>query len=115
MFTVYSMRANSYGVNDLGNTYIEVDLTEQYMWYYQNGNIIFQKNAEELSRFPKEDIQNDYIAKVVPGKHSLVIPLGGKATLNIQTPPLANLPKGKYKIELTDISGITWTEEVIKP
>ncbi len=29
-------------VNDFGNTYIEVDLTEQYMWYYQNGNVIFQ-------------------------------------------------------------------------
>ena len=39
---VYSMRANAHGINDLGDTYIEVDLTEQYMWYYQNGNIIFQ-------------------------------------------------------------------------
>ena len=47
---VYSMRANSYGVNDLGNTYIEVDLTEQYMWYYQNGNIIFQ--SEIVSGLP---------------------------------------------------------------
>jgi len=32
---VYSMRANAHGINDLGDTYIEVDLTEQYMWYYQ--------------------------------------------------------------------------------
>ena len=38
---VYSMTANSYGVNDLGNTYIEVDLTEQYMRYYQDGSVIF--------------------------------------------------------------------------
>ena len=38
------MRANSYGVNDLGNTYIEVDLTEQYMWYYQDGNVIFESD-----------------------------------------------------------------------
>ena len=43
---VYSMRANSYGVNDLGNTYIEVDLTEQYMWYYQDGNVIFESDIE---------------------------------------------------------------------
>ena len=28
---VYSMRANAHGINDLGDTYIEVDLTEQYM------------------------------------------------------------------------------------
>ena len=41
---VYSMRANAHGINDLGDTYIEVDLTEQYMWYYQNGNIIFQSD-----------------------------------------------------------------------
>ena len=41
---VYSMRANSYGVNDLGNTYIEVDLTEQYMWYYRDGNVIFESD-----------------------------------------------------------------------
>ena len=41
---VYSMRANSYGVNDLGNTYIEVDLTDQYMWYYQDGNVIFESD-----------------------------------------------------------------------
>ena len=39
---VYSMRANAHGINDFGDTYIEVDLTEQYMWYYQNGTIIFQ-------------------------------------------------------------------------
>lgn len=47
---VYSMRANVHGINDLGDTYIEVDLTEQYMWYYQNGNIIFQ--SEIVSGLP---------------------------------------------------------------
>ena len=49
---VYSMRANAHGINDLGNTYIEVDLTEQYMWYYQNGNIIFQ--SEIVSGLPSD-------------------------------------------------------------
>lgn len=47
---VYSMRENAHGINDLGDTYIEVDLTEQYMWYYQNGNIIFQ--SEIVSGLP---------------------------------------------------------------
>ena len=47
---VYSMRANAHGINDLGDTYIEIDLTEQYMWYYQNGNIIFQ--SEIVSGLP---------------------------------------------------------------
>ncbi len=41
---VYSMTANSYGVNDLGNTYIEVDLSEQHMYYYQNGEDIFESD-----------------------------------------------------------------------
>ena len=49
---VYSMRANAHGINDLGDTYIEVDLTEQYMWYYQNGNIIFQ--LEIVSGLPSD-------------------------------------------------------------
>ena len=50
--SVYSMRANAHGINDLGDTYIEVDLTEQYMWYYQNGNIIFQ--SEIVSGLPSD-------------------------------------------------------------
>ena len=41
---VYSQTANSYGVNDLGNTYIEVDLSEQHMYYYQNGSDIFESD-----------------------------------------------------------------------
>ena len=41
---VYSQTANSYGVNDLGNTYIEVDLSEQHMYYYQAGVNIFESD-----------------------------------------------------------------------
>lgn len=41
---VYSMRANSYGYNDLGDTYIEVDLSYQHMYYYQNGSLIFDSD-----------------------------------------------------------------------
>ena len=41
---VYSMTANSRGYNDLGNTYIEVDLSSQHMYYYQNGSIIFDSD-----------------------------------------------------------------------
>jgi lipoprotein-anchoring transpeptidase ErfK/SrfK len=41
---VYSMTANSYGYNDLGDTYIEVDLSAQHMYYYQNGSIIFESD-----------------------------------------------------------------------
>ena len=41
---VFSQTANAYGVNDLGNTYIEVDLSEQHMYYYQNGADIFESD-----------------------------------------------------------------------
>lgn len=41
---VYSMRANARGTNDFGNTYIEVDLSYQHMYYYQNGAIIFDSD-----------------------------------------------------------------------
>ena len=41
---VYSMRANAYGYNDIGSTYIEVDMSSQHMYYYQNGSIIFDSD-----------------------------------------------------------------------
>ena len=41
---IYAQTANAYGVNDLGNTYIEVDLSEQHMYYYQNGADIFESD-----------------------------------------------------------------------
>lgn len=41
---VYKMTANSNGYNDLGNTYIEVDMGVQHMYYYQNGSIIFDSD-----------------------------------------------------------------------
>lgn len=76
------------------------------------GKTILQKDGEELSRFPLTGIKNDYIAKVTPGKHSLIIPLGSKATLTIKDSSLQNLPKGRYELTLTDISGITWKQDI---
>lgn len=77
------------------------------------GKVLLQKKGEDLAQFPLTGIKNDYIAQVAPGKHSLVIPLGGKAMLTINDPGLDNLPAGKYKLILTDISGITWNEEIM--
>lgn len=77
-----------------------------------SGKTILEKNAEELANFPVQDIYNYYIAKVAPGKHSLIIPLGSKATLTLNDTVIANLPKGKYEVVLTDISGLTWNKEI---
>ena len=78
----------------------------------ENGKTILQKNGEELARFPLTRIKNDYVAKVAPGKHSLIIPLGSKATLTIRSDVLMDLPKSDYELILTDISGITWKEKI---
>lgn len=79
----------------------------------ENGKTILQKNGEELARFPLTRIKNDYVAKIAPGKHSLIIPLGSKATLTIRSDVFMDLPKGDYELILTDISGITWKEKVV--
>ena len=101
-FTVYRVE----GVDVYGSFLIGVTLKDA------NGNIILDRNGEELSEFLETDIRNMYIAKVAPGKHSLVIPLGSKAELTIKDETLANLPKGDYELTLTDISGITWKQKL---
>lgn len=78
----------------------------------ENGKTILQKNGEELARFQLTRIKNDYVAKVAPGKHSLIIPLGSKATLTIRSDVFMDLPKSDYELILTDISGITWKEKI---
>lgn len=78
----------------------------------ENRKTILQKNGEELARFPLTRIKNDYVAKVAPGKHSLIIPLGSKATLTIRSDVFMDLPKSDYELILTDISGITWKEKI---
>lgn len=79
-----------------------------------DGNKVIELNAEDLTAFPTENIHNKYVAKIKPGKYSLVIPLGAKAEININREVLNKLSPGNYKIVLTDISGATWEAEVVK-
>lgn len=101
-FTVYRVE----GADVYGSFLIGLTLKDE------KGNIVLDKNGEQLAHFPKEGIQNQYIAKVQPGKHSLVIPLGAKAELTWNDPVLTTLPQGSYKLVLTDISGITWEKDL---
>lgn len=39
---VYTEVANSRGTNDIGNTYIELDLSRQRMWYYKDGEVVVE-------------------------------------------------------------------------
>ena len=36
----YSQRANSHGANDYGNTYVEINLTTQHLYFYKNGALV---------------------------------------------------------------------------
>lgn len=78
------------------------------------GNKILNLNMEDLAHFPTGDIHNKYVAKVKPGRHSMVVPLGAKATLDIESGGLINLSPGNYNLVLTDISGVTWEQEIVK-
>ncbi|WP_106915162.1 TQO small subunit DoxD [Chryseobacterium aurantiacum] len=75
----------------------------------KNGNILKELDQKQLSKLSKESIKNHYVAKVKPGKHSLIIPLGAKADVSFSI--LDILQKEEiHSLKLIDISGIEWTE-----
>lgn len=88
------------GVDVYGSFLIGITLKDS------KGKVLIEKEGEELAQFPTTNINNDYVAKVAPDKHSLIIPLGSKATLTIKDNKLDNIPQGKYELILTGISGI---------
>ena len=40
----YSNRAVTHEGNDFGNTYVEIDLSSQHFWYFQNGQLIVESD-----------------------------------------------------------------------
>jgi thiosulfate dehydrogenase (quinone) len=76
------------------------------------GNYLLQLNGNDLSKWASGIIDNHYVAKIKPGAHSLVIPLGAKATIRIPITNQSNLQKEHYTLTLTDISGQVWTEKL---
>jgi thiosulfate dehydrogenase [quinone] large subunit len=77
------------------------------------GNFILQQDMNDLSRLPPGQIKNDYAAKVRPGKHSLILPLGARATLIFPIKQNRLLSaKQPYLLELKDISGTIWSQEI---
>lgn len=37
---IYAQKAFTGGENDIGNTYVEINLTRQYLWFYKDGKLI---------------------------------------------------------------------------
>lgn len=42
---IYKQTAVSHGNNDIGNTYVEVDITRQHLWFYKNGSLVVEGNV----------------------------------------------------------------------
>jgi hypothetical protein len=41
---VYEQTAVEYGPEDIGNTYVEVDYTNQHLWYYKDGELVLDSD-----------------------------------------------------------------------
>src|SRR5690554_45649 len=96
------------GVDVYGSWIINIELIDS------ENNTIVEYTQEDLSTLNKENISNYYVAKIKPGKHSLVVPLGAKAKLNLDNDDLSMLPAGAYTLKITDISGAYWEHEIEK-
>src|SRR5699024_11041277 len=68
-FQVYRVE----GVDVYGSFLIGIEVLDE------NNQVVKAIRYDQLATFPKESINNYYVAKVEPGKHSLVIPLGARA------------------------------------
>ncbi|MCM4167005.1 hypothetical protein KCTC52924_01861 [Arenibacter antarcticus] len=90
------------GVDVYGSFLIGMQLLDQ------NGTILLNKEGADLAKFSTNNIHNHYVAKIKPGKHSLIIPLGAKAdiTLDLNNIDLKN--GEQYTLKLIDISGLEW-------
>lgn len=76
----------------------------------ENQNLLKSLGQKELSEYPIEKIKNHYVAKIKPGKHSLILPLGAKADFLID---LNDLNTDEiHSIKLIDISGLEWIAEI---
>lgn len=96
------------GVDVYGSWVIGIELLDD------KNNSIMALTQRDLAGLTKEHISNYYVAKVKPGKHSLVVPLGAKARVNLKNDLLTNIPNGTYTVKITDISGLYWTQNIVK-
>lgn len=96
------------GVDVYGSWVIGIELKDT-----QNQTLVTY-SQDDLASLKEHHISNYYVAKIKPGKHSLIVPLGAKATMHLDHPDFEALPKGTYTIKITDISGASWEQEVSK-
>lgn len=76
------------------------------------GNTVFEQTQSQLSSLSGSQIQNDYVAQVKAGKHSLILPLGARARLRFQDEAFRQL-QGTFRLQLLDISGAKWEASLV--
>lgn len=103
-FEVYRVE----GVDVYGSFLIGIQLLDE------SGAILMHKNGADLAKYPLQDISNHYVAKVKPGVHSLIIPLGSKADMTVDLSELAFAEAQPTTLKLIDISGAEWEIELEK-
>ncbi|WP_102418660.1 TQO small subunit DoxD [Mycobacterium sp. 4858] len=96
-FTVYRTE----GVDVYGSFLVSVALVD-------DGKTILKIAGPQLSQLPKSDIVNYHVAAVKPGTCGLVIPLGAKARISLNTGAVAIDKNRSYALILTDVSGVRW-------
>ena len=77
-----------------------------------DGSLLANWDGETLAKLSPESIENRYVAKIKPGKHSLVLPLGAKGTIKLRDPRLAMASQPSLRVELVDVSGAQWSAPV---
>lgn len=100
VFEIYRVE----GVDVYGSFLIGIEVLDDVK------NEVFTLDADDLANFNPNDIQNRYIAKIKPGKHAMIIPLGAKAELLLRL-NATQANRAKY-IKLTDVSGKSWVSEI---
>lgn len=94
------------GADVYGSFVIGIELADK------DGEVLKSWGKTELSGFSMTDIHNHYIAKVKPGKHSLIIPLGAKADLTLNIRDIVKAKRKVHTLKLLDVSGIDWTVKI---
>lgn len=96
------------GVDVYGSWVIGIELLDS------NNNTILEYTQDDLAALNNESISNYYVAKIRPGTHSLIVPLGAKAKLSLKNQALTQIPQGTYTVKITDISGAYWEHTIQK-
>lgn len=102
-FTVYRTE----GVDVYGSFLVGVTVTES-----ETGRVVVDLQADQLSGLSAESIKNRYIATVKTGAYGVIVPLGAKAELNIDTRHAPIEPRHHYTLSLADVSGAVWAQAV---